>query len=119
METLEELLKQKEEIEEKISEIKEKEYQDKVQKSVAFRKTITPEIKTWLLNNTHHCCSSCNGHYNPNNSFRNVQKKGKGICGNYNCPKCALIEYLDDNFDYLATEYEMKIDVYFCKISKE
>ena len=116
MESLEELLKQKEEIEKKISEVKKKEYEDKVQKSIAFRKSITPEVKEWLLNNVHHTCASCNNDYNPENSFHNLELNSYSF---YDCPRCALDDYLDDDFDYLAEEYEMEIEVHFYKIKKE
>ena len=116
MESLSELLKQKEELEKKISKAKEKEYKDKIQKSIAFRKSITPEIKKWLLNNIHHTCASCNDYYNHDNTFH-IHENYQYL--DYNCPRCALEDYLDDDFDYLAEEYEMEIEVHFYKIKKE
>lgn len=109
MSRLEELIEQKKKLEAQIDEEKGKLIYKRMGESIAYRKSITPEIAQWLLDHTHHTCCSCSDE-NPCNGFFEYEP------GNCRCTKCALMEYLDEDYEYLSKEYAMNLDVHFSKI---
>lgn len=110
MSKLDELLKQKRQIEAEIDSIKEQEYQTKLDKIAKFRESIPEEVKKWLLDNVKHSCGSCNhdDRY-PNNGWSDYEEYPR-------CIRCALAEYFNQSWN--MDDVEMLIDITFCKVHR-
>lgn len=108
MSKLDELLKQKQQIESEIEMLKEREYQIKLQQISEFRDSIPEEVKKWLLDNVKHSCGSCNNNDEyPNNGWSDYDEYPR-------CTRCALAEYFNQSWN--MDDVEMHIDITFTKI---
>ena len=112
MKTLKDLYAERDALDKQIEEAKKLRLVQEVEASRRYRKSITPEIGKWLLDHIEHTYSSCRKDEDiGGNGFTSLVSKG------YGCPKCALAEYLDE--EWLADDYSMEIEVHFYKIGED